>query len=325
LIRGPDGLNANKVRQLTFCSPAPPVAGRAVLRPARMIQIACLLALPAFGGGDLHAGSVSTYYADFDSYGWSSDYSVFECTLSQQIPGFGAAVFYHQAGEPLTFYLQSADSPFEPGRALLTSQPPVWRQDLPVKDLAYVDVTRGRRPLTLNAAQSRLVLAELSRGMAPTVMRRAWYSAEESIHVGVSPMKFSDVYQSYTQCVSNLLPVNFAQIERSTVFWAPNQRELSAENRSQLDDIIAYLRADSSIRNLEINGFTDGSGNPRDNLELSRIRAFAVQDYLIQGGLNESMLNTRFYGSIAEFRVIRDERSAADRDRNRRVTIRLHR
>ncbi len=275
--------------------------------------------------GVVQAGSVSSYYPDIDVAGWSAESSIFECRLSQQIPGFGMAVFYHQAGEPLSFYMQTPDSPMQEGRALLTSQPPLWRQELEVKDLAYVDVTRTRRPVLLNASHSRLVLAELERGMVPTLMRRAWFSEQESIHVGLSPVKFGEAYREYHRCTGDLLPVNFGQIERSTVFWQVNQRELDDDNKAFLDDIIRYIKADPQVRAVDINGFTDGAGIPRDNLELSRVRAFAVQSYLVAAGLDENMFTTRYFGGTADFRVVRDERSAEDRDRNRRVTLRLHR
>lgn len=273
----------------------------------------------------IYAGSVSSYYADTDVARWITESSIFECSLLQHIPGFGEAVFYQQAGEALHFYLQSPTSPMQEGRALLTSQPPVWRQDLAGRDLGYVTVSDGRRPVTLDTARSRLVLAELNRGMVPTLMRRAWFSEDESVHIGLSPVQFATAYEDYHRCTTDLLPVNFGQIERSTVFWQVNQRELSDEARRLLDNIVAYTRADPGIYSFEINGFTDGAGNPRENLELSRIRAFAVQDYLISQGLDENMLTTRFFGSTPEFRIVRDERSAADRDRNRRVTIRIRR
>jgi outer membrane protein OmpA-like peptidoglycan-associated protein len=93
--------------------------------------------------------------------------------------------------------------------------------------------------------------------------------------------------------------------------------------RQQLDDIVTYINADAQVYGFEIIGFTDGAGNPTQNLELSRLRAFTVHEYLIAQGVNESMLTTRFFGSTPEYRIVRDERTAADRDRNRRVTIRL--
>ncbi len=283
-----------------------------------LLMLSVTLATPQAG-----AGSVSSYYADIDVAGWHTDSSVFECLLSQQVPGLGEAVFYHQAGESLRFYLRTPDSPMQAGRALLTSQPPVWRQELGVRDLGYVDVSVSKQPVSLDAPLSRLLLAELQRGMVPTLMRRAWFNDQESVHVGLSPVHFGGAYAEYHACTASLLPVNFSQIERSTVFWQPNQQELSDAMKAQLDDIVTYTMADPRVTGFEINGFTDGAGNPRENFELSRVRAFAVHQYLVEQGINEDMLTTRFFGSAPQFRIVEDERSAADRDRNRRVTVRL--
>ena len=107
------------------------------------------------------------------------------------------------------------------------------------------------------------------------------------------------------------------------MFWQTNQQELDEDMKAQLDNIVTYIEADPAVYGFEINGFTDGAGNPRENFELSRIRAFAVHQYLVDQGVNEDMLNTRFFGSAPQFRIVENERSAADRDRNRRVTVRL--
>lgn len=294
------------------------------MKMRRKCTLSWLLLLSMICAGRVGAsGAVSSYYADLDVASWRTEASIFECRLVQQIPGLGEAVFYHQAGEALSFYLQAPDSPMQAGRGLLTSMPPLWRKDLPIRDLGYVDVSKSQRPVNLDASRSRLMMAELDRGMVPTLMRRAWYSEEESVHVGLSPVNFGQAYQAYTQCIGGLLPVNFGQIERSTVFWRSNQRELDSEMRQQLDNIVAYAKADEEVYGFEINGFTDGAGNPRENLDLSRIRAFAIHEYLLAQGIDEGMLTTRFFGGTPEYRIIRDERTAADRDRNRRVTIRV--
>lgn len=283
----------------------------------------CLM-LCMFLATDVHAsGKVSSFYADLDQAGWRAESSIFECSLAQQIPGLGEAVFYQEAGETLSFLLRTHENPMQAGKALLTSQPPLWRNDLPVRDMGYVDIAPSNPLVNLDAARSRLMLAELDRGMVPTLMRRAWYSEDESVHVGISPVNFGTAFHEYKQCTGQLLPVNFGQIERSTVFWRSGQRELDDAMKKQLDDIVTYVKADPRVYQFEINGFTDGSGNPRDNLEFSRLRAFAIHAYLLARGIDESMLATRFFGSTPEFRIVRDERSAADRDRNRRVTIRL--
>lgn len=281
--------------------------------------LALLLARSAWGGDGL------AFHADVHDARWQVEGSVFECRVVQAIPGLGDAVFFHQAGESMTFYLQSPDSPMQSGRALLTSLPPAWRHELAVRDMGYVDVTAERRPVRLDPDRSRLLMAELQRGMMPTFIRRVSWNEEESVQVGISPVNLAPVMQDYRDCVSELLPVNFSQIERSTVFWESGQTELDAEARELLDNIAAYTAADSSIQSFEINGFTDSSGTPRQNLDLSRTRAFAVHDYLVRQGVDEDMLSTRYFGSVAEYRIIRDEQTAEDRDRNRRVTIRIRR
>lgn len=271
------------------------------------------------------ASRISSYYADIDIAAWEVSDSVFECRLVQQIPGLGEAVFYHRAGDALQFFLQTSSNPMEEGRALLTSLPPLWRGEMSAYDLGYVDVVRSELPVLLDEGRSRQLMTELSRGMVPTFMRRAWYDAGEAVHVGLSPVSFNDARQQYTDCVAGLLPVNFDQIERSTVFWEPLQTALDAAQRQQLDRIILYLKADPDVHAIDINSFTDGSGSPAQNLELSRVRALAVQNYLVERGIPMEHLTTRYFGSTPEYRIIRNEVSDADRDRNRRVTLRLHR
>jgi len=280
--------------------------------------------LSLLSASSVQPGNLS-YYAEFDTAEWEVDGNVFECSMSHNIPHYGQAVFYREAGETMTFYLQAMDSDMAAGRALLTSMPPVWRQGLAERDIGYVDVARSSRPVELDEANTRLVLAELFRGMMPTLTRRAWYSDEDAVLVAVSPVNFKVAYRDYQTCLTNLLPVNFGQIERSTVFWRPGQMELDSASRNLLDNIVRYILADAGVFSVQINGFTDTAGTNRDNLETSRLRAFLVHQYLVDNGVNEAMLETRFFGETEEYLIVRNERTAAERDRNRRVTLLLQR
>lgn len=283
------------------------------------LSLMSLLSAPSVQPGNL------AYYADFDTSQWTVNSSVFGCTLSQSIPNFGEAVFYRQSGEPLLFHLEALDSDMAEGRALLTSAPPVWKQGLREQDIGYVDVVRSTRPVSLDETQTRVVLAEIYKGMMPTLTRRSWYNEMDSVQVKVSPVNFQAAYRSYQSCTQNLLPVNFSQIERSTVFWNSGQMDLDAQDRAMLDEIILYVKADSSIYSIQINGFTDTAGASGDNLENSRLRAFAVHEYLVNHGVEEDILETRYFGETAEYLIVRNERTAQDRDRNRRVTLLLRR
>lgn len=283
------------------------------------LSLLSLLTAPSVQPGNL------AYYADFDTSQWSVNASVFACTMRQSIPRFGAAVFNRQSGEPLLFHLEALDSDMAAGRALLTSVPPVWRHGLREQDIGYVDVSRGNRPVSLNESQTRVVLAEIFKGMMPTLTRRTWYSDQDSVQVAVSPVNFQAAYRSYQSCAQDLLPVNFSQIERSSIFWSAGQMELDSQDRAMLDDIILYVKADSSIYSIQINGFTDTAGASRDNLENSRLRAFAVHEYFVNRGVEEDILETRYFGETAEYLIVPNERTAEDRDRNRRVTLLLRR
>jgi outer membrane protein OmpA-like peptidoglycan-associated protein len=283
------------------------------------LSLLSLLSAPSVQPGNL------AYYADFDTSQWNVNASVFACTMSQSIPRFGEAVFYRQAGEPLLFHLEALDSDMAAGRGLLTSFPPVWRPGLLKQDIGYVDVIRSNRPVSLDEAQTRVVLAEIFKGMMPTLTRRSWYNELDSVQVAVSPVNFQAAYRSYQSCAQNLLPVNFGQIERSTVFWNAGEMELDAQDRAMLDDIILYVQADSSVYSIQINGFTDTAGTTRDNLESSRLRAFAVHEYFVNHGVEEDILETRYFGETEEYLIVRNERTAEDRNRNRRVTLLLRR
>lgn len=264
-------------------------------------------------------------HVDIDSSRWHVEASVFECRLIQSIPRYGNIEFYHQSGEQVSLRINTNRYDMQAGNALLTSAPPPWRHDFVERDLGYVEVSAGREPLQLDSGRSQLLLSELDKGMMPTLVRQASFSDESAVVVGISPVNFQQAYTDYRDCAAGLLPVNFAQIERSTVFWQVNQRSLSRESRQMLDDMAAYIKADAGVYSLEINGFTDSAGTGSDNLELSRIRAFAVHDYLLSQGVDDGMLETRYFGSTPEYRIIRNERTAADRDRNRRVTILIRR
>ena len=201
--------------------------------------------------------------------------------------------------------------------------PPSWRQGLPAEEIAYVEVSRSNRPVNLNATQTRVVMAELVKGMMPTLTREAWYDEARSIRVAISPLNFQGAYQNYQDCVIDLLPANFAQLERSSVFWKSGQMELDGAGREVLNNVIAYIKADSRVYSIQINGFTDTAGPSGENLESSRLRAFAVHNYLVSNGVNEAMLETRYFGETEDYLIVRNESTASERDRNRRVTLLL--
>ncbi|NVK64760.1 MAG: OmpA family protein [Flavobacteriales bacterium] len=71
---------------------------------------------------------------------------------------------------------------------------------------------------------------------------------------------------------------------------------------------------------LQISGHTDSQGNDQNNLILSKKRAEAVKNFMVENGINADRLNTLYFG---ETQPIADNSTAEGRQRNRRVEMKI--
>ena len=79
------------------------------------------------------------------------------------------------------------------------------------------------------------------------------------------------------------------------VTFKTGSAELTELSRYQLDDAVAYLKKNMDVNAL-LAGHTDNVGNAENNLELSRARAEAVYNYLVDGGIEADRLASAGYG-----------------------------
>lgn len=268
------------------------------------------------------AGLALVYQAPMDEAEWIVDSSVFECRMTQPIPIVGEAVFVHRAGEALRFYLSSAPSPMRKGQALLVSDAPVWKPQLGQDSLGYVPVAESHQPIRLERKMATRILAELEKGKAPRFSRLSWFADNEKIDIGLSSVNFRAAYKHYRQCLTELLPVNFEQIQRSRAYFKTAKWDITDETRARLDLVVRYAKADQRVNAFYIDGHTDNRADRHYNLELSRRRALAVSEYLIDHGIPEEYIVVRYHGE--RYPVARND-SPQNRAKNRRVTIRLER
>ena len=276
-----------------------------------------LLALMV-SGGLVWAGTAQarSFGAGIENSDWYLSESVFSCTLSHDVPGYGRAVFNHRAGEQLTFYLESDLPLMRPGRGLLVVEAPTWRPGEATRRLGYVDVNAGRKTVEVGHREAMAMVEGLLSGMAPTVTRQARYDGDP-VRVRLSNINFRTPFESYRRCVGGLLPVNLDQIQRSRVPFVSGSTSLSDRDRDLLDNIASYVAADQTVERLLVDGHSDSIGSRIENRALSEERAQVVADYLIRAGVPESMIVVRSHAD--EFPV---SSNPAD---NRRTTIRLER
>jgi OOP family OmpA-OmpF porin len=92
---------------------------------------------------------------------------------------------------------------------------------------------------------------------------------------------------------------------------------IRADSRDQLGNVAAILKAYPAAQ-VKIGGYTDNSGNPAANMQLSQARAEAIRDALDRLGVEPSRVQAEGYG---DQHPIADNNTAEGRAKNRRVTI----
>jgi len=268
----------------------------------------------------LTANSSSAVTSHFEQISWDSEGSIFECRLSQMLPDHGQAVFYQEAGERQQFFLDTKTALLKAGKGSLVVMGPIWKPHSSVVNLGLIPVRQSKRPVSLGAKLSSRILAELQQGRQLVISRKPWYGGPKSIQLAISPINFQGVYHKYQDCVAGLLPVNFGQVEKSILLFKGSGETLSSRQKSQLDKVVIYAKADNEVKRFYIDGHTDSHGIRAENLELSKQRAELVASYLAAAGVEKTKLITRWHGE--RYPVV-SNRTGKGRAKNRRVTIRL--
>jgi outer membrane protein OmpA-like peptidoglycan-associated protein len=110
-----------------------------------------------------------------------------------------------------------------------------------------------------------------------------------------------------------------ASIKLYNIYFDEAKYEVKPESRVELGRITDFLRANPKVRVL-ITGHTDGKGDPATKLELSRLRAIAVQRYLIAKGAEGHRLIAKGLGMT---KPVADNETEEGRALNRRVEFEI--
>jgi cytochrome c oxidase subunit 2 len=102
------------------------------------------------------------------------------------------------------------------------------------------------------------------------------------------------------------------------VKFAPGKSDLDSVAMSSVNKIYDFLNSDKDVK-VEIDGFTDNSGDPKKNKALSKDRAQSIVNALVKKGISKKRLIAKGYG---EEKPIADNSTEAGKAMNRRVEIR---
>ena len=104
-----------------------------------------------------------------------------------------------------------------------------------------------------------------------------------------------------------------------TILFDTGKATIKFQSAEVLNQIINVLKKFPKSR-FRIEGYTDSTGNKQKNITLSQNRADAVKIYLIQGGIDQSRLESIGYGPE---KPIASNKTRKGRELNRRVEINL--
>lgn len=111
--------------------------------------------------------------------------------------------------------------------------------------------------------------------------------------------------------------INVTFDENSGIYFDTEKYNINADSRESLDRLVNIFK-EYPGSNVLIEGHTDSSGSDAYNLTLSKNRAQAVTNYLVQNGIARNRLDTKWYG---ESQPKYDNSTVEGRAKNRRVEL----
>ncbi len=261
-----------------------------------------------------------TFQTRLENIEWKVEGDKFECRLIQPVTDFGSGVFVRRAGEQVIFTLNASNSVLGEGSATLLAAAAPWQPGRGDINLGAVRIGRGQVLFNSSQAQAASLFRGLLEGRSPLVRH---YSREGGVsEVRLLPVKFRQAVGDYNACTAKLLPKNFEQVRQSQIGFPGGGIDLDAQAKISLQVMVEYLKADPTVNHITLDGHSDNTGNRLTNRDLSRRRALAVMDYFKENGVEESQITMRFHGE--QYPLVPNT-NAANRAKNRRVSVRLER
>jgi outer membrane protein OmpA-like peptidoglycan-associated protein len=120
----------------------------------------------------------------------------------------------------------------------------------------------------------------------------------------------------------NIKPEDVKRVDyaANNIYFATGKYVLLAKSFKGLNEVAQILKDNPQLK-MAIDGHTDNVGTDALNQKLSENRAGAVKKYLVKQGVDESRLIVTGHG---ESEPVADNKTAAGRQKNRRVELKLN-
>jgi hypothetical protein len=140
------------------------------------------------------------------------------------------------------------------------------------------------------------------------------------LHLLLNAKNFAAGYKAYQQCSADLIPYGFAEVERSRINYDEKPEGLTPSQKAALGKVARYVKADAKVVGVLIDGHSDSAGTAEVNEALSKQLAEWTAAYLAEQGVSLDKITSRWHGDKFP---LANNKTAAGRAQNRRVTVRL--
>jgi len=251
---------------------------------------------------------------------WQVVESPLECSLSQEIPGFGTAKFSQHTAAEFTFSFNTKTQPSVQTNVTFEIAEALWQNDEQRLHLISVPTENNQTQFSIEGPIAKQAFTHIQEGRVPAIRYRSQNITDE-ISVLLSTVHLGDSLVAFQQCVNNLHPYTFNDVRRLTIPFEREKSELSFDAEEALERLGNYIKIDDKIKRVMISGHTDNHGYRRINEPLAEARAIAVKNYLVQQcDVPEQLIITSYH--LAR-RPIATNRTLKGRVLNRRAEIEL--
>jgi outer membrane protein OmpA-like peptidoglycan-associated protein len=268
------------------------------------------------------AATLRQYSAKVENSDWQlKDENRLQCTLSHKLPGYGEAMFSSFASKQLNmeFELDMLRLPKSYGLAAVYSVPPVWMPGKVQRTIAEMTI-RKQYDGDLPEQAAWTMLTELEKGFWPTIYYQDWYNKYDTVVVGLNASNFAVPYVKFAECVANLLPYSFKDISYTVLTYQFNNTKLTKYSQKRLAMIGEYLKEDTDLELVLLDGYTDSFGGRAINKQISVRRAVEIKAFFSSMGVAPERIEITGHG---ESRHSSPNTNESTRAQNRRVVIRM--
>jgi OmpA-OmpF porin, OOP family len=183
----------------------------------------------------------------------------------------------------------------------------------------------GRVEASLNQERQRIdtigVQVKETRGVAEDGIRRAEQASAVATQADTRATEAASRAEATDQRLTRLWKNRQARmpVETISVRFGFDRADLDDGAQTALLDVVKQLQASPSLV-VDLEGYTDSTGDATYNVQLSQRRVEAVRRFLVEKGVELHRLNSIGLGAA---RPAADNKTKAGRDQNRRVAVRV--